>query len=80
MSLMFKSTTSDLREVIFRALIDDTDATGTKGGDGYANYGIDRTDGAIVVVRPDGYVGVVTKLDGIAMIDAYFSSFMAVNF
>ncbi|KJA23481.1 hypothetical protein HYPSUDRAFT_137515 [Hypholoma sublateritium FD-334 SS-4] len=66
-----------LRSHWSKALIDDTDATGTKGGDGYANYGIDRADGAIVVVRPDGYVGVVAKLDGIATIDAYFSSFMA---
>ncbi|ERT02715.1 hypothetical protein HMPREF1624_01016 [Sporothrix schenckii ATCC 58251] len=34
-------------------------------GDGHAyeNYGIDRTRGAIVGVRPDGYVGLVTSLD-----------------
>ncbi|CAK7201901.1 hypothetical protein SEUCBS139899_004616 [Sporothrix eucalyptigena] len=34
-------------------------------GDGkaYENYGIDRTQGALVGVRPDGYVGLVTSLD-----------------
>lgn len=34
-------------------------------GDGraYENYGIDRTRGALVGVRPDGYIGLVTSLD-----------------
>jgi phenol 2-monooxygenase (NADPH) len=34
-------------------------------GDGraYENYGISRTHGALVGVRPDGYIGLVTSLD-----------------
>lgn len=34
-------------------------------GDGraYENYGINRTRGALVGVRPDGYIGLVTSLD-----------------
>ncbi|CAK7222269.1 hypothetical protein SBRCBS47491_004808 [Sporothrix bragantina] len=32
-------------------------------GKAYENYGIDRTRGALVGVRPDGYVGLVTSLD-----------------
>ncbi|KAF8202399.1 FAD binding domain-containing protein [Pholiota molesta] len=59
-----------------KALIDDTDNTEKKGGDGYRNYGIDETNGAIVIVRPDGYVGMVAPLDGISEISSYFSSFI----
>jgi phenol 2-monooxygenase len=63
-------------QVIVRALIDDTDNTEKKGGDGYRNYGIDETNGAIVIVRPDGYVGMVAPLDGILDISSYFKSFI----
>lgn len=33
------------------------------GGDAYEAYGVDRAAGAVVVVRPDGYVGIVTTLE-----------------
>ena len=62
-----------------RAFLDDEDMLGQSGSGGYAKYGIDEHAGAIVVVRPDGYVGVVAKLDGITTLDSYFSSFMTVN-
>ena len=39
-------------------------------------YGIDPSAGALVVVRPDGYVGTVAPLDGVAFLSAYFESFM----
>lgn len=45
-------------------------------GDGYEAYGIDRAEGAIVVVRPDGYVAKVTSIDRVSELDVYFSSFM----
>jgi phenol 2-monooxygenase (NADPH) len=32
-------------------------------GQAYAAYGVDRAVGALVVVRPDGYVGLVTTLE-----------------
>jgi len=58
-----------------KVLIDDTDVTGTVGGRGYSYYGV-SDEGAIVVVRPDGYVGTIVPLDGVTEIDAYFAQFM----
>ena len=43
------------------------------GGKGYEAYGIDPKHGAIVVVRPDGYVGTLAPVDGVAELGAYFS-------
>ena len=36
---------------------------GDMGGKGHATHGISVEDGALVVVRPDGYISLVTKLD-----------------
>ncbi|KAH7890913.1 FAD binding domain-containing protein [Phlebopus sp. FC_14] len=58
-----------------KILIDDCDVTNTVGGKGYSYYGV-GDEGAIVVVRPDGYVGMIAPLGGVAGLDAYFSSFM----
>jgi phenol 2-monooxygenase (NADPH) len=57
-----------------RVFVDDKDLKGVNGGDGYKTYGIDKT-GAIVIVRPDGYVGTIAPLDKIGDIDVYFSAF-----
>ena len=59
-----------------RVLLDDTDVTGTRGGQIHERYGISRTAGAIVVVRPDGYVGTVAPLDQLTVLDDYFGRFM----
>ena len=59
-----------------RVLLDDCDMFGRVGGSGYETYGIDPVKGAIVVVRPDGYVGMVASFDDIADLDAYFGGFM----
>ncbi len=58
--------------------LDDCDMHGRSGGGGYAKYGIDEHEGAIVVVRPDGYVGIVASLDGsgVQNVDAYFGAFL----
>lgn len=64
-------------DVSRRVLIDDTDVTNNIGGRGYSYYGI-ADEGAIVVVRPDGYVGAITPLDGAAEIDEYFAQFMKI--
>ena len=56
--------------------MDDIDVQGRSGGGGFAAYGIDKTQGAMVVVRPDGYVGMVAPLDRTADVDAYFAGFM----
>lgn len=47
------------------------------GGGGYDAYGIDPQAGAIVVVRPDGYVGIVAPFEQLDDVDAYFAAFMA---
>ena len=39
--------------------------------DAYRIYGVDPTQGAVVVVRPDGYVGVVAHLGDVSRIDGF---------
>ncbi|KDR80826.1 hypothetical protein GALMADRAFT_222424 [Galerina marginata CBS 339.88] len=57
-----------------KVLIDDTDLKGVQGGDGYRKYGV-GSDGAIVIIRPDGYVGMIAPLDRVQDLEAYFSGF-----
>lgn len=57
-------------------LLDDADMQGRSGGGGFAAYGIDPQAGAIVVVRPDGHVGLVAPSDRVDVVDSYFASFM----
>ncbi|GAA5853834.1 hypothetical protein JCM8547_007467 [Rhodosporidiobolus lusitaniae] len=47
-------------------------------GDGkaYEAYGISKEEGAIVVVRPDQYVGLIVSLEDTSALDAYFSAFL----
>ena len=49
---------------------------GRSGGGGYEAYGIDPTQGAVVVVRPDGYVGMIAPVQGSEQVGQYLSSFM----
>jgi len=60
-----------------RVFIDDTDPTGSFGGEGYSYYGV-GAEGALVAVRPDGYVGAIAPLDHVEDLDAYFASFMEI--
>jgi len=57
---------------------DDTDVTGRQGGKAYATFGI-APCGAIVIVRPDGYVGMVAPFDAVDDLEAYFASFLKVS-
>lgn len=41
-------------------------------GDAYKNYGVDRTRGCVVAVRPDQYVAWVGDLDDFDELEAYF--------
>lgn len=41
--------------------------------DAYQIYGVDPAKGALVVVRPDGYVGVVAHLNDVGRVDAYLN-------
>lgn len=47
-------------------------------GDGkaYEAYGICKQEGALIVVRPDMYVGLVTGMEDTDALDGYFSQFM----
>ena len=46
------------------------------GHKAYSELGVDADVGALVVVRPDGYVGLVTGLDGAERIGKYFGKFL----
>ncbi|KAI8995217.1 FAD binding domain-containing protein [Trametes punicea] len=59
-----------------KVLLDDEDMHGRSGGGGFATYGIDLRAGAIVVVRPDGHVGLVAPCDRVDVVDAYFGAFL----
>ncbi|KAI0695048.1 hypothetical protein C8T65DRAFT_710902 [Cerioporus squamosus] len=59
-----------------KVLLDDTDMYARVGGGGYEAYGIDAQRGAVVVVRPDGYVGIVAPFERLDDVDAYFAAFM----
>ncbi|KAJ3759350.1 FAD binding domain-containing protein [Lentinula raphanica] len=59
-----------------KVLIDDIDMRGITGsGKVYQSLGID-TAGAIIVVRPDGYVAAIAPLDGVSHLTNYFAGFM----
>ncbi|TRM68033.1 FAD binding domain-containing protein [Schizophyllum amplum] len=53
-----------------KILVDDLDASRRLGGHGYNEFGIDR-QGVVVVVRPDGYVGMVAPYDKVIELEAY---------
>lgn len=46
------------------------------GGQGYESYGIHPVGGALVIVRPDGYVGMVAPFECVGDLGQYFGSFM----
>ncbi|GAA3880311.1 FAD-binding monooxygenase [Leifsonia kafniensis] len=48
----------------------------TLGGDIFDERGIDRTTGALVVVRPDQYVAQVLPLDALDELDAFLGGFL----
>ncbi|KAG2114120.1 FAD binding domain-containing protein [Suillus clintonianus] len=66
-----------LRSHWSKVFIDDTDVTRSFGGEGYSYYGVGQ-EGALVVVRPDGYVGAIAPLDHVEVLNAYFASFMKI--
>ncbi|KAF9887950.1 hypothetical protein FE257_009472 [Aspergillus nanangensis] len=45
--------------------------SGHEMDDVYKIYGVDSTKGALAVVRPDGYVGVVAALDDVKRVESY---------
>ncbi|KAJ7696431.1 FAD binding domain-containing protein [Mycena rosella] len=65
-----------LRSHWSKVLCDEKDMRGRQGGSAYAAFGIDPQAGAIICVRPDGYVGMVAPLEEVDSIAAYFATFM----
>lgn len=47
----------------------------TGSGKVYESLGINAA-GAVIVVRPDGYVAAIAPLDGVSHITSYFTTFM----
>lgn len=41
--------------------------------DTYRIYGVDPSRGALLAVRPDGYVGIIAELSDVPSVDAYLS-------
>jgi len=58
-----------------KVLLDDTDMFNRTPGGGYERYGVDPEQGAVMVVRPDGYVGIVAPYENVKDLDAYFEAF-----
>ncbi|KAJ6504194.1 FAD binding domain-containing protein [Mycena vitilis] len=75
-SFSFMDLPAVLRPHWSKVLYDERDLRGTQGGNAYAAFGIDPHGGAIVCVRPDGYVGMVAPLEDIDAVARYFASFM----
>ncbi|KZF18993.1 hypothetical protein L228DRAFT_257285 [Xylona heveae TC161] len=46
------------------------------GGAGHKLLGVAESTGALVVVRPDGYIGLVTHMNGLEDVTTYFKGFM----
>jgi phenol 2-monooxygenase len=44
----------------------------SKKEDAYEVYGASKDKGAVVVIRPDGYVGTISHPGSFAAVDAYF--------
>jgi len=67
---------SRLRSHWSKAYFDGVSTCGRFGGNFYHDHGI-SDDGAIVVCRPDGYVGMVVALDELTAVEDYFAKFLS---
>ena len=59
----------------WKVYMDDWDIHGDHG-EAYKMCGINRNEGSLVVVRPDGYVGVIAELTDLDTVNGYFAGFM----
>ncbi|OJA16626.1 hypothetical protein AZE42_06001 [Rhizopogon vesiculosus] len=57
-------------------LLDDTDVTRRLGGGAYKGFGIDPSSVTLVIIRPDGYVGMIAPASALEDVDSYFAAFM----
>jgi phenol 2-monooxygenase len=56
----------------------DSESLHESSGQAYEKYGIDRNVGALLVLRPDGYVASVTapNMEGVSQVAAFFDRFL----
>lgn len=59
----------------WKVYADDRDIHGDHG-EAYQKCGIDRNEGCLVVIRPDGYVGMIAELTDLDTVNRYFAGFM----
>ncbi|KAI6107750.1 FAD binding domain-containing protein, partial [Pisolithus croceorrhizus] len=59
-----------------KVLLDDTDVTGSEGGGGYDRFGISSESTTLVIVRPDGHIGMVAPAAALQDVHEYFASFL----
>jgi phenol 2-monooxygenase (NADPH) len=60
--------------ILCRVFVDQKEVRGNRGGIAYASFGIDPA-GVVVIVRPDGYVGMIAPLDQVRSVNHYFATF-----
>jgi hypothetical protein len=48
--------------------------SGYEMDDVYGIYGVDPTEGALAVVRPDGYIGVIASLGDVKRVESYLET------
>ncbi|KAI5120427.1 hypothetical protein M0805_009889 [Coniferiporia weirii] len=71
----YTSVPAVLRSHWSKVFIDDIDVKNVRGGAVYKTFGI-PPEGAVVVVRPDGYIGTVGSLDDTKALDGYLAGFL----
>lgn len=50
----------------------------SRNEDAYDVYGVSKDQGIVAVIRPDGYVGTLASLSGIAEVESYLRSCLVV--
>lgn len=65
-----------LRSHWSKVLMDDMDVTRSRGGHAYERFGINLDELTLVIVRPDGYVGMVAPSSHVEDVNAYFAGFI----
>ncbi|KAI5114722.1 hypothetical protein M0805_001492, partial [Coniferiporia weirii] len=71
----YTSVPAVLRSHWSKVFIDDIDVKNVRGGAAYKTFGI-PPEGAVVVVRPDGYIGTVASPDDTKALDGYLAGFL----
>ncbi|KAJ4470473.1 FAD binding domain-containing protein [Lentinula aciculospora] len=75
-TIMYNALPRNLWSHWSKVLVDDIDMRGITGsGKVYSSLGIDSA-GAVIVLRPDGYVAAIAPLDDVPHLSSYFATFL----